>query len=133
MRILVVEDDDATRLCLVKVLEPAGEVVSVNNGVDALAQTAQALESARPFDLVCMDINMPRLDGQAALKALRALEAQHKVPPGQEAKVLMISACDDTGNVCEAFFQGLADGFISKPLRVAAFKEELRKVGCMLP
>lgn len=133
MRILVVEDDDATRLCLVKVLETAGKVVNVSNGVDALAEAAQALESGRPFDLVCMDIKMPRLDGQAALKALRALEAQHKVPPGQEAKVLMLSACDDTGNVCEAFFRGLADGFVSKPLRVAAFKDELRKMGCTLP
>ncbi len=132
MRILVVEDDDATRLCLVKVLEPAGEVVSVPNGVDALAAATQALEQGRPFGLVCMDINMPRLDGQEALKGLRALEAQHQVPPGCEAKVLMISACDDTGNVCQAFFRGLADGFVSKPLRVAAFKEELRKVGCQL-
>lgn len=133
MRILVVDDDEATRLCLMKVLESAGEVVSASNGEEALEVLGQALAGGSPFGLVCMDINMPRLDGQQALKALRDLEALHKVPPGKETKVVMVSAWDDTGNVCQAYFRGLADGFVKKPLRVATFKDELRKLGCLLP
>jgi two-component system chemotaxis response regulator CheY len=133
MRILVVDDDEATRLCLSKVLESSGEITGVSNGVDALAAFGKALEEGRPFGVVCMDINMPRLNGQQALKAMRDMELKHKVPPGQEAKVVMVSACTDTANVVEAYFGGLADGFVSKPLRVASFKDELRKVGCRLP
>lgn len=133
MRILVVDDDDATRLCLSKLLQPAGEVVSAPDGADALNLFGQALAEGRPFGLVCMDICMPNLDGQEALQALRALEARHGVAPGAEAKVVMVSSCDDTGSVCEAFFHGQADGFVSKPLRMGSFREELRKVGFLLP
>lgn len=133
MRILVVDDDEATRLCLVKVLEPAGEVASAANGAEALARFGEALEQGRPFGVVCMDLNMPRLGGQQTLKAMRDMEGRHQVPPGQEAKVVMVSACADTANVVEAYFGGQADGFVSKPLRLSAFKDELRKVGCRLP
>lgn len=129
MRILVVDDDDATRLCMAKVLQNSGAVESVCDGADALVTFARALESGDPFRLVCMDINMPNVDGQAALKALRELEVRHKVTPGQEAKVVMVSSCDDTGNVCEAYFHGRADGFVKKPLRMSIFREELVRVG----
>lgn len=133
MRILVVDDDDATRLCLAKVLASVGEVQSVPDGAEALGALKLALDQGRPFGLVCMDICMPNLNGQEALQALRALEAQHKVPVGQEAKVIMISSCDDTGNVCEAYFHGLADGFVKKPLRLASLREELTKMGFLAP
>jgi two-component system chemotaxis response regulator CheY len=129
MRILVVDDDPATRLCLATVLGAAGQVDSMPDGEEALAAFALALDEGRPYGLVCMDINMPRLNGQEALKGLRALEAARKIPLGQEAKVVMISSCDDTGNVCEAYFHGLADGFVKKPLRVQEFREQMRAMG----
>jgi len=133
MRILIVDDDHATRLCLVKVLTPAGEVDNACNGQEALEAFERALTEGRPYSLVCMDICMPGLDGQQALKGLRALEASHAVPAGKEVKVVMVSSCDDTGNVCEAYFHGQADGFVKKPLRMDDFRNELRKVGFLLP
>lgn len=132
MRILVVDDDPATRLCLGKVLGAAGSVDSVVNGEEAVTSFGVALDEGRPYGLVCMDIHMPRLDGQAALKSLRALEAAKGVPPGAEAKVVMISSSDDTRNVCEAFFGGMADGYVKKPLRVAEFRDEMRRMGLAL-
>jgi two-component system chemotaxis response regulator CheY len=132
VRILVVDDDPATRLCLSAVLDAAGEVTGAADGEDALAAFGRALDEGRPFGLVCMDIRMPRLDGQAALKGLRALEAVRRVQPGAEAKVVMLSSCDDTRNVCDAFFGGMADGFVRKPLRVAAFRDEMRRLGLAL-
>jgi len=131
-RILVVDDDQATLLCLAKVLEPAGEVVCAPDGAEALNAFGEALAQGRPFALVCMDICMPKLDGQEALQALRALEARHNTPPGKEAKVVMVSSLDDAGNVTQAYFHGLADGYVQKPLRLAAFRDELRKVGFLL-
>ena len=133
MRILVVDDDNSTRICLAKILEHAGEVVSVSDGADALNVLSKALDEDRPFGLVCMDIQMPHLDGLEALKALRALEAKHNVLAGQEAKVVMVSSCDDTGSVCDAYFHGLADGFVKKPLRMAMFRDELSRMGLLIP
>ena len=133
MRILVVDDDNATRVCLAKILSPAGEVVSVADGKEALEALAQALEEESPYQLVCMDICMPKLDGLEALKALRALESRHPVPAGQEAKVVMVSSCDDTGSVCDAYFHGLADGYVKKPVRMTSFWDELKRLGLFIP
>ena len=132
MRILVVDDDNATRLCLAKMLESAGEVTSVSDGEDALNALSKALDEGRAFGLVCMDIRMPNLDGLSALKALRGLEVQHKIAAGQEAKVVMVSSCDDTGSVCEAYFHGFADGYVKKPLRMAALRDELSRMGLLI-
>lgn len=108
----MVDDDPAARLCLSHAPGGAGEVERVAGG--------------RPFGLVCMGIHMPRL---SAPKGLRAREAAWGLPPGAEAKVVMISSCDDTRNVCDAFFGGMADGYVKKPLRIGEFSDERRRMG----
>ncbi len=129
MRILIVDDDRATRLCLDKVLAPLGEVVSTGSGQEALDAFALALAEGAPFGLVCLDIVMPGLDGQDALQAMRDLEKQHRVPPGKEAKVMMVTGLGDTGNVCQAFFKGQADGYVTKPLSQKNLAKTLREMG----
>ena len=129
MRILIVDDDRATRLCLDKVFKPLGEVVPAGSGQEALDAFGQALAVGAAFGLVCLDIVMPGLDGQATLQAMRDLEKQHGVPPGKEAKVMMVTGLGDTGNVCQAFFKGQADGYVTKPLRQAELTKTLRQIG----
>jgi len=84
MRILIVDDDKATRLCLDKVLGPLGEVVAAGSGQEALDAFENARAEGKPFKLVCLDIIMPGLDGHATLRAMRELEKRHGVAPGQE-------------------------------------------------
>lgn len=129
MRILIVDDDKATRVCLSRVLESVGEVVVAGSGQEALDAFGRALDEGRPFQLVSMDIVMPGLDGQATLQALRELEKRHGVAPGLESKVVMITGCGDTGNVSTAFFGGQADGYVQKPLRLDSLLEALRQMG----
>ena len=129
MRILIVDDDRATRVCLCKVLEKFGEVVAVGTGREALEAFGRALAEGRAFSLVSLDIIMPGLDGQATLQVLRDMEKTHGVAPGKEARVIMVTGCDDTGNVCSAFFQGQADGYVTKPLRQADLAKTLREMG----
>ncbi|MDP3428053.1 MAG: response regulator [Humidesulfovibrio sp.] len=129
MRILIVDDERATRVCLDKMLEPLGEVVATGSGQEALDVFADALAEGRPFSLVSLDIIMPGLDGQATLQAMRGLEKRHAVPPGQEAKVMMVTGLGDAGNVTRAFFKGQADGYITKPLKQEDLHETLRTMG----
>jgi two-component system chemotaxis response regulator CheY len=98
-------------------------------GQEALDVFGQALTTGQAFDLVSLDIIMPGLDGQATLQAMRGLEKRHGVPPGQEAKVMMVTGLGDTGNVTKAFFKGQADGYVTKPLRQSSIYKTLRQMG----
>ncbi|MBU1040750.1 MAG: response regulator [Proteobacteria bacterium] len=129
MRILIVDDERAALASLTKMLEPLGEVVATESGQESLDAFARALAEGKPFNLVSMDIVMPGLDGQATLQAMRDLEKRHAVPPGQEAKVMMVTGLGDAGNVTRAFFKGQADGYITKPLQKAALLKTLRGMG----
>ncbi|PKN08747.1 MAG: hypothetical protein CVU73_05755 [Deltaproteobacteria bacterium HGW-Deltaproteobacteria-8] len=129
MRILIVDDDRPTRLCLSKMLGPLGEVAAVGSGQEALDVFGDALTKGSPFELICLDIIMPGLDGQATLQAMRDLEARHGVAPGKETKVMMVTCCGDAGNVCRAFFKGQADGYVTKPMRQAELIKTLSQMG----
>jgi two-component system, chemotaxis family, chemotaxis protein CheY len=129
MRILIVDDDKAMRRCLTKKLEALGAIDTAGTGQEALDAFGRALTEGKPFQLVCLDIIMPGLDGQATLQAMRDLEKQHGVAPGKEAKVLMVTCLGDTGNVSKAFFKGQADGYLTKPMRQGDLTKTLRQMG----
>ena len=72
-RVLVAEDNDATRALILELLEPLGvEVHVARDGVEAIESLTQAHASGRPVNLVLMDIEMPRLDGRSAARRVRA-------------------------------------------------------------
>lgn len=129
MRVLVVEDDFTSRKILQKILAPYGEVDIAVNGVEALEAFTQSLEDANHYDLICMDIMMPKMDGQTALKQIRALEKERGILPANEAKVVMTTALDDPKNVVEAYYKGGATSYVPKPIDKHMLLHLLRNLG----
>ena len=127
MRILIVEDDMTSRLLLGKMLEPFGTCDTAVNGKKAVEAFRQAHESGTPYALVCLDIMMPEMDGQAALKAIRAQEEALALPPSRAAKIVMTTALRDLDNVTNAYRE-LCDGYLVKPIlreKLVALLKEL--------
>ncbi|NLM12505.1 MAG: response regulator [Epulopiscium sp.] len=96
MRILIAEDDFVSRKFLFKVLSQYGECDMTVDGIETVEAFAIALESGNPYDLLCLDIMMPKIDGLKALKAIRELESKKKVKDSKRCKVIMISALSET-------------------------------------
>ena len=115
MRILIVEDDMTSRLLLRKMLEAYGTCDVAVNGKEAVEAFRQGLESAEPYALVCLDIMMPEMDGQAALRAIRGQEEAKALPPSRAAKIVMTTALRDLDNVTNAYRE-LCDGYLVKPI-----------------
>ena len=75
-RVLVIDDGITMRLFYRSVLEAAGFVVEeAINGVEGYEKVL-----TQPFDLMIVDINMPKMDGYAMLRAIRAISAIQSIP-----------------------------------------------------
>jgi len=126
MEILIAEDDRITQELLMSILKSYGTCTLVDNGSKVIDRFKQKLETGQNYDLVCLDIMMPNIDGISALKELRYLEKSYKVET--EAKILMITALDNQSLVFESYMGG-ATGYIVKPIIKQAVDEELSKFG----
>jgi two-component system chemotaxis response regulator CheY len=126
MRTLIVEDDIVSREILENVLKNYGLCDSAINGLEAIAVFRRALDEARPYDLICMDIMMPELSGQDALRQIRHIEKQMGVPAGDEVKVFMTTALNETEEVIDALYKGGASAYFVKPIHIDHFIKELK-------
>jgi two-component system chemotaxis response regulator CheY len=129
MRILIVEDDPTSSLVLATFLAPVGETQIAKDGEAGLSAFRAAHQAGTPFDLVCLDIMMPVLDGQAVLKQIRALEAEHGIPRDREIKVIMTTALDDKLNLVEAIPR--CDAYLTKPIDRAQLMFYVKKFGLL--
>ena len=74
--------------------------------MEAVDAFLMALEDGEPYDLVCLDIMMPVMDGYQALMGIRNLEKQNDIPKEKEVKVIMTTALNEEQNVKMAFELG---------------------------
>ena len=128
MKILLAEDDFATRKFMDKQLSQYGECDVMVDGEEAVDAFMMALEDDEPYDLVCLDVMMPVMDGYQVLKAIRGIEAQKGIPKNSSVKVIMTTALNDERNVKLAFELG-CEAYVGKPIDVEKFEKVLNKLG----
>jgi len=110
--ILLVDDEDSIQKLLTYPLERDGfRVVAARDGEEALQRFAE-----QTFDLVVLDIMLPRLDGLEVCKRLRA---QSSVP------IIMLTARDDELDKVLGLELG-ADDYITKPFSIREFRSRVR-------
>ena len=94
-----------------------------------------ALDAGQPYDLVCLDIMMPEMDGHAALKEMRALEESKGIDSTHGAKIIMTTALGDVKNVAAAY-KALCDGYLVKPVdkaKLLGLLDELKVLEQKIP
>ncbi|MDH4203027.1 MAG: response regulator [Phycisphaerae bacterium] len=126
-RILIVEDDSATRDLMQVLLGEYGECSFATNGVEGVEAFTQALDAAEPFDLICLDIMMPEMDGLEALKQMREVEKTHGIDEADRVKVIMTTVVRQESRVMQAFHYGCS-GYLVKPISRDALVMEMNKL-----
>jgi two-component system chemotaxis response regulator CheY len=113
-------------------LSQYGECDLVVDGLEALDAFLLSLKENKPYNLVCLDIMMPKVDGVKVLKHMKDLETQKGILPEKRAKIIMTTALAETQIVQSAFDLG-CDAYAAKPIDTDKLLEVLQKLGLIDP
>jgi len=128
MNCLIVEDDFAARRLLRRWLSDFSDCDIAVNGIEAVDAFKDALDKGHPYDLICLDIMMPEMNGHQALEAIRQIENDHEIAGLDGVKVIMTTACGDSKQVMSAFREG-CEAYIVKPVEKQQLFKEIEKLG----
>lgn len=128
MRILIVEDDEVSGLFLQKTLSQYGECDMTIDGMEALDAYLIALQEEMPYDLICLDIMIPKVNGVKVLKSIREMERKKRVKKNQHVKVIVITALAETEFVNESLTEGY-DVYVAKPINKKILNQAINKLG----
>lgn len=128
MRILIAEDNFASRKFMQKYLSTYGDCDITIDGDEAVEAFVMALEDGEPYDLICLDIMMPVRDGYQVLKEIREIEKDAGRVGDEAVKIIMTSALNAERNIKAAFDMGCTV-YCAKPIDLERFAEVLNKIG----
>lgn len=132
MRFLIVDDDFDSRRLVQKILHPYGYADIATDGEEGVEAFRRALKEGEPYDVITLDIMMPHVDGQQALREIREIEKEEGISEERAAKVIMLSGLDDSKELHDAFFLGSATSYIVKPIRKQMLLDEITSLGVAL-
>ena len=131
MRILIAEDDLNSRKLIKAILSDYGECETAVDGKEAVEAFRAAHEKDTPFDVICLDIMMPIIDGLQALKKIREIEKELQIEDTSRIKIIMTTVLDDPKTIYDAIYRGEADAYIFKPVSRQQLLEEMHKLGLL--
>ncbi len=117
--ILLAEDNRVNQKVVVRMLEKLGHTVEIAND----GQEASETWRTKPYDLILMDVLMPRMDGYEATAAIRASE----IETGTHIPIIALTANALKGDDARCIAAGM-DGYVAKPAKIAELLEEMNRV-----
>lgn len=118
LRILVAEDNSVNQEVIKRMLRLEGftNVIMAANGAEAVDLIKKSYDTMELFDIIFMDVQMPKMDGLTATKLIRN-NLRYRKP------IIALTAFADERNVKECLNAGMS-GFLSKPIK----RTNLRKI-----
>jgi len=127
MKILIVEDDLSSRKFLYKFMCNYGECDITVDGMEGLDAYLMALDEDEPYDLICLDIMMPKVDGVKVLKTIREIERQRNIEGDKMVKIIMTTALNDVDLVKNTFDSG-CEVYATKPIDIKKLENVMEKL-----
>jgi PleD family two-component response regulator len=113
-KILVIDDDATIRFLLEKILEKEFDVITMNDGYEAL----DWLNTGNIPDLILLDFEMPNINGNAIVRRVRFTTALRAIP-------IIVLSGNDSEEAKFNFIKMGANDYISKPFKEGIFKEKI--------
>jgi two-component system chemotaxis response regulator CheY len=132
VKTLIADDDLACRFLLQAFLSRFGVCQIALNGYEAVDAFEAAEKAGAPFDLICMDIQMPQMDGKEAALRVRKIEEDAGVGFGEGVKIVMTTAMDELRDDVE-LFHAHCDSYLGKPIDLRLLLTTLKQLKLVEP
>ncbi len=130
LRVLIIDDDTVCRTRLASILSDFFDVSFANDGQAGLEECIKAAEDGEPYDLITLDINMPRMNGHETLEAIRQYEEDNGVSGLDGVKIVMTTSEDDSKQIFKAFREG-CEAYVTKSGMGDKLLDEIAKLGLL--
>ncbi len=111
-----------------EMLSPLGSCHFAVDGEETVEAVRTALAEDAPYDLLCLDINMPNKDGHQALEEIRKLEDEHGVALGQGTVIIITTAESGSKAILQAFDRQ-CEAYVVKPIIKERLLDQISKLG----
>ena len=128
MKVMIVEDNKASQILMKLHFKGIAECECAENGKDAFDMFTFAIANNSPYDLICLDINMPEMDGHELLQKIRKYELDNQDMISSKVKIIMTSALGDPQNVVTSYKEGCED-YIVKPVKKSELMQKIESLG----
>lgn len=128
MKTLIVEDESIERRLIASMISKYSEFDYAEDGEEAVQKFILAAEGKTPYDLVLLDVLLPKFDGQTVLEKIRTIEDTENHFEAIRTKVVMITSIskhDEVMKDCGKLF----DGYVEKPVNPEILICQLREIG----
>lgn len=126
MKTLIAEDDASSQTLLKKFLSRYGACEIAADGGQAVEMAGVAMRNRMGYDLICMDLRMPVMNGDEAMREIRKQETAARV--ANPALIIVTTAHNDTNSIAGALLSH-CNAYMVKPLNLAKLKNELKERG----
>jgi CheY-like chemotaxis protein len=132
LHFLVVEDDVVAQEFLRSFLAKFGECDAVKDGLEAILAFSERYngDPSILYDLVCIDINMPRMGGLLCSRTIRGIEQEQNLSQGfRKTPIIITSTVNDPSCIIKACKECGADHYFIKPLDLKKLTSKMIKFG----
>ena len=127
LKVLIVDDSNLQADILESILDDLGinNITKAINGIHAVKHFEEALLKGTPYPLVFLDILMPEMDGQEALKRIRNLEKEAGIVKDDKSVIIMITSLSSPADMITALIEGDCTDYVVKPVAESILKAML--------
>jgi two-component system, chemotaxis family, chemotaxis protein CheY len=127
VKILIADDDFEARQLIHSILSAYGSCDIVINGIEALKALELAWEEREPYNLICLDILMPEMDGLEVIKEIRRFEEKSKNNGSLAIKIVVISVIGDILSI-KLSLKNQCEAILPKPIEELKLIETLKNL-----
>lgn len=125
LRVLIAEDDSNSLLILKRFIDPLAECDTAVDGKEAMDKYLTSLDEERPYDIIFLDIMMPRMNGIEVMEQIRDRELESGVLGADAVNIVMTTAVDDEQKIFDAHVTGCFN-YLIKPLSKKSVIEQIK-------